>query len=247
MFENGGSGVPASLGAHQPLEDERGRVHDHLDNHGPLPTADLQGDLYPHDPRRFRHVLAVLCREGVLEVAGRAVEAGVDPATLGEAERTSLGGSTLTLRPARGADFETLLDLVGSVAGEARQSGLDSVAGDIVADRRIHRWDGKLGRAVYVAAVDGRVCGWAHLAAVPGAAWEQAELTGGVAERFRGEWVGSHLLQYALDSPLTRKHCRVYQHIPAGDDDAFQFLRMHGWHVEARGSDADRLRVVQDV
>ena len=175
------------------------------------------------------------------------VGASIDPAVLGDAETATLQGATLTLRPARGRDFRRLLDLTRSVATGSRQSQPPSVARELVADSRIHRWNNGTGRVVYVATVDGRVCGWAHVTTVPETGGRLAKLSGGVAGRFRGEGIGSRLLQYVLDRSLTREHGRVYQHIPAGDDDAFQFLRMHGWHVEACGTDSDELRVVQDV
>lgn len=247
VVDDQGTNGPASLRDEQPLTNERGRVYSHVADHGPLPIAGLQGDLYPYDGRQFQQVLAVLGREGVLDVAQETVDADVDPALLGDPEPASLRGSTLTLRPARGGDFRRLLDLIRSIAGDQQRGALDSVAREIVADGQLHRWDGDTGRVVYVATVDGRVRGWAHVATVPGISDDHAELAGGIAEGSREEGIGSRLLQYALDSPPTREHCRVFQQIPAGDDDAYQFLRKHGWHVESCGSNAAELRVVQDL
>jgi len=247
VFDDHRSEPLASLGDDQPLECDRRRVYGHLTDHGPLPIADLQGDLYARNAGRFQRVLAVLDREGILRVKNGTVEAGIDPAVLGAAETVGLRGPTLTLRPARGGDFRRLLELVRSVADGHPHGALDAVAGEMVADGRIHRWDGGTGRVLYTASVGGQVGGWAHLVTAPETDGDLAELAGGVAERYRGEGIGSRLLQYALERPLTREQCRVYQHIPTGDDDAFQFLRMHGWHVEACGSDGEQLRVVQDL
>lgn len=238
---------PVSAPIESGVSGERGRVYEHVDVYGPLPVAGLQADLFPLEPRRFGRVLAVLLREGVLERDGGTVRTGVDPERLGTAECVDLPSMSVTLRPAVGSDFQALLGLVRSVASASQHPHLAALGQDLLVEGHIHRWDRSCGRTVSVAVVEDRLGGWAHLSTVPGENTGTATLTGAVAPWFRDEGIGSRLLQYALDQPATRDHRRVSQQIPAHDDDAFQFLRTHGWSVDAAGSDADELRVVQDV
>jgi ribosomal protein S18 acetylase RimI-like enzyme len=216
---------------------------------GPLAVGCLQADLLPYEPRRFERLLRTLVREGAVTVTGSRVEALVDTTALADPETVELSTLSVVLRPATGRDLRGLLALAGAVASESDHGGVAHFRRRTVAENRVH-CPGDVHRFVYVADADGRLGGWVHLAAAPDS--DAARLSGGVATQLRTRGVGSQLLRYGRERALERGYDTVYQYLPADDDEAFQFLRTHGWRVEGARSaseppTSDELRVARSL
>lgn len=236
-----------------PFDRRQRRVHDHAHDHGPMGVASLQADTCPREPRTFGRVLGRLERGGFLEVRGGRVEPAVHREGLADPRKFDPPAldRPMTVRPAHGEDLPALLELVGRVAREREQPDTETLAERLTSEARIHRRDADRWRTVYVADVDGDVCGWAHLR-TPGPDRAQAvELGGGVARPVRRKGVGSRVLRYVTDRAGTWGVRRIRQHIRADDHDAFQFLRTRGWCVEtdagAGDGGTDRLQLVTEL
>ena len=257
MFDNHDSGSrTGSLGSDDSLAVYRRQVCEHLQEHGPLPVASLQADLFPSRPEVFERVLEVLVCGGTLDVSRGRVEVNRNVTTLSDPVSVDLSNVVVTLRPAEGRDYRDLAGLASAVAADSEHEGLQAFAQALRETGRIHRWDGPRERVVFVADIDDRLGGWVHLSPVTGESRQgTVNLIGGVAPPYRDEGVGSQLLYFGLERARTNDYRRVSQHIPAHDVDAFQFLRTHGWWVDGTRHRSDtpeeetveELRVVQDL
>jgi ribosomal protein S18 acetylase RimI-like enzyme len=94
----------------------------------------------------------------------------------------------------------------------------------------------------FVACVDGEVVGWVHLH-VPELEklHHTAELTVGVLEEYRGHGVGGHLLQRGLEWGGSNGLEKIYQSVPASNEEAIAFLEAHDWYTEAVREDHYRI------
>ena len=90
----------------------------------------------------------------------------------------------------------------------------------------------------FVATVDDDVVGWVHIKHPESEKLSHtAELTVGVLEKYRGYGIGSHLLERGVDWGATQGFEKIYNSVPATNDDAIAFLEAHDWEVEAVRAD----------
>jgi ribosomal protein S18 acetylase RimI-like enzyme len=226
--------------------DDRERIYDYVERHGECAFADLETNLRV-DPRGIRHHVAILRRDGYLEVDGDAIEVVFDDGT---AEEYRDGEVEFVVRPAHQSDLTGLIGAIRQVAEEGRYIEAESVADVIDHEEVLLRHNELEERMFFVATVGSDVVGWVHVA---GSELDKlqhtAELTVGVIDNYRGHGIGSHLLERGLEWAGSRGYEKIYNSVPASNDDAIAFLENHGWAVEATREDHYKLgdRYVDEV
>lgn len=174
-----------------------------------------------------------------------------------ELERTyRLAGVDVTIRPAGQEDLADLVELIRVVTDDRTYVVAESVAAQLAAEGTVIRDAGHHSRLFFVATVnDGRtddapLVGWVHLT-LPGVEYldHAAELTVGVRPDFRRCGIGGRLARVALGWAAANGYRKVYQSLPGTNRAAIDFLRNHGWVVEAVRPDHYRIdgRFVDEV
>jgi ribosomal protein S18 acetylase RimI-like enzyme len=218
--------------------DDRQDIYEHLERMGATSPADVRDELRI-DPRGFRHHVAILKRDGYVEEVDGRLRAVVEG---GEEEEFADGGVEFSIRPAREADLAGLVGVIRQVARDRTYIEAETVADVIDHEEVLLRHDEIEERMFFVACVDGEVVGWVHLH-VPELEklHHTAELTVGVLEEYRGHGVGGHLLQRGLEWGGSNGLEKIYQSVPASNEEAIAFLEAHDWYTEAVREDHYRI------
>jgi ribosomal protein S18 acetylase RimI-like enzyme len=210
--------------------EDRERIYEYVESQGAVEPKAVRSALRV-DPGGFRHHVAILRRDGLLtEVDGTlrvALEAG-------EAEEHTAEDVAFEIRPARQEDLAGIVGAIRQVAEEGTYIEAETVAQEVDHDQALLRHNELESRVFFVATVEDEVVGWVHLDAPELAKLSHtAELTVGVLEEYRGHGIGSHLLERGLEWAASNGFERVYNEVPASNEDAIAFLETHGWEIEA--------------
>lgn len=146
-------------------------------------------------------------------------------------------GLHVTLRPAVEADAPSLLAALNSVAAEERYLLRSRFDRSEWADPAFIRQVEEGGNLLLVAVHEGRVIGW--LALARGAEEyirHTADLMMGVISAYRGQGLGSAMLDYALHWARAQGVEKIYISLRAGNERAFPFYAKHGFVEEGRRS-----------
>jgi len=181
-----------------------------------------------------------------------------------EAETHETDDFAYEVRPARESDRETVAALIREVADEGAIVVDEGVADAIERDDALIRRNDRESRMVFVAervgdggASDGdseegdefddsgesddasrEIVGWVYLQGFELPAREHtAELTVGVAPEYRERGIGGTLLERGMAWADSEDCIKVYQSLPATNDDALELLDEHGWTREATRAD----------
>lgn len=220
----------------RPLEfdhDDRRSIYEYVEEQGRVDPDAAQAECLPHDPGGFRHHVAILRRNGYLERdADGRLQVAVDADEVEEEyDREDL---SFTVRPARQADLTGIVGAMRQVVEDGGYIPAESVAQEVDHDQALLRHNELESRMFFVATVDNEVVGWVHIRSPElDKLAHTAELTLGVLEEYRGNGIGSHLLQRGLEWAAARGYEKVYQSIPATNEEAIEFLETHGWSEEA--------------
>ena len=218
--------------------DDRRRIYEYVESHGSAAPGDVR-DALRIDPRGFRHHVAILKRDGRIEDEGGDLRVAFED---GESEEHRADGVAFTIRVARQDDLSGLVGAIRSVAEAGTYIEAESVADLIDHEEVLLRHNELESRVFFVATVEGEVVGWVHLdAAELDKLAHTAELTVGVLENYRGHGIGSHLLERGLQWAAANGYEKIYEGIPATNDQAVAFLEAHGWETEAVRSDHYRI------
>jgi L-amino acid N-acyltransferase YncA len=212
---------------------DRERIYEYVKEHGPAGFEEIQQETFPQDPGGFRHHVAIMKRNGLLEEAlGGGLQ--VVPELEGEEEEITRDGVEFHVRPARQADLSGILGVLRQVAEKRTYIVAESVAQELDHEGELLRRDDVESRVFFVATVNEEVVGWVHLQSPEIEKLSHtAELTTGVLEEYRGHGLGGHLLERGLEWAATQGYERVYQSIPSTNEAAVEFLEGHGWEIEA--------------
>ena len=216
---------------------DRQRIYEYVERRGSVPPERLQEETLPHDPAGFRHHVAILQRNGLLEQdhEGHLV---VVPAAEGTEEEFDREDLSFRIRPARQADLTGIVGAIREVAAEGRYIEAESVAQELEHDDALLRFNERESRMFFVATVEDEVVGWVHIRSSELAKLRHtARLTVGVLETYRGEGIGSHLLARGLEWAAASGYEKVYNSAPATNQGAIAFLEDQGWEVEAVRAD----------
>ena len=218
--------------------DDRERIYNYVERHGECDFEDVENDLHL-DPRGIRHHVAILRRDGYVTVEdGRISVAFEDVA----AEEHTDGDVEFVVRPARQSDLTGLVGAIRQVASERTYIEAESVADVIDHEEVILRHNELEERMFFVATVGNDVVGWVHVAGSELDKLEHtAELTVGVIETYRGHGIGSHLLSRGLEWAGSRGYEKMYNSVPASNEEAVEFLKANGWEIEAVREDHYKL------
>lgn len=212
---------------------DRERIYEYVREHGPAGYEEIQQAVFPQDPGGFRHHVAIMKRNGLLEEAlGGGLQ--VVPELEGEEEEFTRDGVEFHVRPARQADLSGILGVLRQVAEKRTYIVAESVAQELDHEGELLRRDDVESRVFFVATVNEEVVGWTHLQSPEIEKLSHtAELTTGVLEEYRGHGLGGHLLERGLEWAASQGYERVYQSIPSTNEAAIEFLEGHDWEVEA--------------
>ncbi len=227
---------------------DRERIYEYVERHGAVDPTDLyDSDIVRVEPVRFRQLVAILKRDGYLVEEDGLLRVALDAGT---EEQYVTADVDFSIRPARQEDLSGIVGVIRQVAGEQTYIEAETVAEQLDHEGALIRHNEVESRMFFVATVDDEVVGWCHVEAPELAKLRHtAELTVGILEDFRGEGMGSHLLQRGLTWAGANGFEKVYQSVPATNDGAIRFLEEHGWEEEARRSDHYKIgdRYVDEV
>jgi L-amino acid N-acyltransferase YncA len=218
--------------------DDRQRIYEYVESRGSVRPEEVR-DALGVDHRGFRHHVAILKRDGRIEAEGDELRV---PFGDGESEEHRAGGIAFTIRMARQNDLSGLVGAIRAVAEAGTYIEAETVA-DLIDHEEVLLRHNELGsRVFFVATVEEAVVGWVHLdAAELDKLAHTAELTVGVLGEYRGHGLGSHLLERGLQWAATNGYEKIYQAIPATNEEAIAFLEAHGWETEAVRADHYRI------
>lgn len=186
----------------------------------------------PHDPRGFAHHVAILKRDGYLEEDDNLLRVSFDGESAEEEYRVE--GFDFKIRAARQEDISGIIGAIRQVTEEKTYTVAETVAEEIDHQDALLRHNEIESRMFFVACVNEEVVGWVHINAPEIEKLKHtAELTVGVLEEYRGNGLGSHLLERGLNWAASNGYEKVYNSAPSTNERAIEFLKEHGWEIEA--------------
>ncbi len=219
---------------------DREAIYTYVERSGSIDRDEAQKELLPHDPGGFRHHVAILKRNGYLDESDDgtlSVAIEVDGA-----EEFSGDEFSFEVRPANQSDLSGIVGAIRQVVQEGRYIVAESVAQELDHQDVLLRQNELESRMFFVATVNDEVVGWVHVHSPELEKLSHtAELTVGVIEEYRGNGLGSHLLERGLEWAASNGYEKVYQSVPATNDTAAGFLEQHGWETEAIRRDHYRI------
>jgi ribosomal protein S18 acetylase RimI-like enzyme len=191
------------------------------------------------DRRAFGHHVSILKRDQVLEEADGKLRVAFDAGAQEEFETDDV---SFTIRQAREEDLTGLVGAIREAIGGGEYVKAETVADVVDNEGVLIRHNEIESRMFFVATVDNEVVGWVHLKHTDlDKLSHTAELTVGVLEEYRGNGIGSHLLQRGLEWASKQGLEKIYNQIPATNEVAIEFLQSRGWEIEAVREDHYRM------
>lgn len=182
------------------------------------------------DSETFEQTLEHLFSKGYLADDSGVLSLALD---VGSVEKHTTGSDTYTIRPARPEDFEGVVKLIREVSANSTYVVAESVAEQLLYDDAVMRHNTVQSRVVFVATAEDTVIGWCHLdLSQLEKLRETAKLTVGVAAEYRGQGIGSQLIERGTDWARANGYRKLYNLVPAVSESALAFLEAHGWQTE---------------
>lgn len=193
--------------------------------------ADLEPSV-PMQTEEFSHHVSILERDGYLEERDDKLRVAL-PMDV-DAETVDLDGLEATVRPARQEDITGIVGVIETIATVNTYVVAARLAEEVTRDEVLFRHNESEDRVFFVATVDDDAVGWLHVGGVQFPKMSHtAELTLGVLERYRGNGLGSTLMERGLEWARDRGYRKIYQNLPATNERAIAFLEDQGWSVES--------------
>jgi L-amino acid N-acyltransferase YncA len=211
----------------------RGRkdLYEYVESHGTADPGEARDALHM-EPREFGHHAAILRRDGVLEENEDGhLRVAYDEVTEEEYARDDV---EFTIRQARQDDIQGLIGVMRSAIGNGTYVEAENVVDLIDHEEVLLRHNEFELRMFFVATVEDDVVGWVHLNHPEMEKLSHtAELTVGVLEEYRGNGIGSQLLQRGLQWATEQGYEKIYNSVPSSNDGAIEFLQGHDWEIAA--------------
>lgn len=180
----------------------------------------------------FDHHVSILERDGYLEEREGKLRVALPMDA--DAKTVDLDGIEAIVRPARQEDITGIVGVIRTVADVDTHVVAARLADEVSRDEVLLRHNESEDRVFFVATVDDDAVGWLHVEGVRFPHMDHtAELTVGVLERYRGDGLGSTLMESGLEWARDRGYRKIYQNLPATNERAVSFLEDHGWSVES--------------
>jgi ribosomal protein S18 acetylase RimI-like enzyme len=210
--------------------DDREDIYEYIESHGASRPKQVRKSLNMGE-RAFGHHAAILKRDGVLEEVDGKLRIAFEAGTEEEFEAEDV---EFAIRQAREEDLTGLVGAIRQAIGGGAYVDAETVADVVDSEGVLLRHNELESRIFFVATVDGEVVGWVHLKHPESEKLAHtAELTVGVLEEYRGNNIGSHLLERGLEWAQSEGFERIYNSIPSTNERAIEFLEGRGWEVEA--------------
>ncbi|WP_435074193.1 GNAT family N-acetyltransferase [Halorubrum sp. HHNYT27] len=209
---------------------DRQDIYEYVERRGSISAEAACRDL-GFDEEAFGHHLAVLRRDGYVRVDGDDLEIAfdTDTGTVHEGD-----GVRFTIRTARQADLSGLVGIIRQVAREGSYIEAETVADLIDYEEILLRNNSAESRMFFVACVEEQVVGWVHLDLPETEKLRHtAKLTLGVLSEYRGRGIGTTLLEKGSSWARENGFEKLYNSLPATNEEARSFLEAHGWYTEA--------------
>jgi len=227
-------------GLEKPSFDHKDRrdIYEHVERNGAMDPENVRRAL-GLERRAFGHHVAILKRDNIVEErAGRlrvAYEAGAE-------EEFETDTVSFTIRQAREEDLTGLVGAIRQAIGGGEYARAETVADVVDNEGVLLRHNEIESRIFFVATVGSEVVGWVHLRHVDlDKLSHTAQLTVGVLEEYRGNGIGSHLLERGLEWAKQQGFEKIENALPASNEQAIAFLEERGWAVEAVREDHYKL------
>lgn len=219
-------------------DSDRLRVYRYVERRGVVKPSEV-AESVGLDPETFRHHLSILKRDGYLVEDDGQLRVVLET---GEAEEHTTAGLEFVIRPARQEDFAGVLGAIRAAAEPGLDLVAESVAEQLRYEETLLRHNAARTRLFFVATVSNDVVGWCHVE-VPRLAKlaDTAEVTLGVLEEYRRYGIGSHLLQRTRSWASANELRKLYNSLPATNEEGITFLERNGAVVEARRPDHFRI------
>ena len=218
--------------------DDREDIYEYVESHGASRPEKIQQALNIRE-RAFGHHRAILERDGVLEESEGRLRIAFDS---GAEEEYEADDVEFTIRQAREEDLTGLVGAIRQAIGGGAYVDAETVADVVDSEGVLLRHNDIESRIFFVATVNGEVVGWVHLKHPEVEKLSHtAELTLGVLEEYRGNGIGSHLLERGLEWAGSRGLEKIHNSVPATNEAAIAFLTGRGWDEEARREDHYKL------
>ena len=221
------------------LEGARREIYEYVQREGRTTEANIASSL-DLDETALGHHLTVLRRHGYLWRSDDEIAVGFGDAP---PERHEAGEVGYEVRLARAPDREGLIETIRAVAEAGRYIEAESVADVLEEEGTVLRRHPVRSRLVFVARTDtDEVAGWVHLDLPELAKLRHtAVLTVGVHPDQRGHGIGGTLLERGQRWAREHGYERLYNSLPATNNDAIDWLSDRGWHEEAVREDHYRI------
>lgn len=214
------------------------RLYRYIERHGAIDPEAAQKQVNL-DVERFQRVVSSLKQAGCLREVDGALRVALD----GGVDHTySEDGIEYRIRPARQEDFSGIVKIMRQITTENTYVVAESIAEQLLYEDTVIRHNDAQSRLFFVATVDGTVVGWTHIDTSPLEKLRHtARQTVGVLEIFRGYGIGARLMNHGLNWAADRDIKKVYNSLPATNQNAIGFLETFGWEREARRRDTYRI------
>lgn len=219
--------------AQQRLEfesDDSKRIYEYIERNGVVGREDLESE-FSMDSDRLDRELETLVEEGHLEERDGDFQIKMD---YGDEMTYETDGMEVTIRPARQDDLKGIVRVMREVAEEDAYLTAETVVDLLDQEEVVFRYNDVESRMFFVTTVDDEVVGWMHLHSPNFEKLSHtAELTMGILEEYRGHGIGSRLMEHGLEWAEANGYEKVYQSLPATNQDGVRFLEQHRWVTEA--------------
>jgi len=180
----------------------------------------------------FDHHVSILKRDGYLEEHDGKLRVALPVSE--DTMTVDLDGLAATVRPARQEDITGIVGVIETVAADEQYVVAARLAEEVTREDVLLRHNESEDRVFFVATVDEDAVGWLHVGGVNAPHMgHTATLTLGVLAEYRGQGLGSTLMESGLEWASDRGYQKIYQNLPATNEPAIAFLEANGWSVEA--------------
>ncbi|RDI72797.1 GNAT family N-acetyltransferase [Halopelagius longus] len=210
---------------------DRKDIYEYIESHGIVREEDLRRSLN-FEPGALGAHLTVLRRDGYVRKVDDKLEVAYqrDDAETHEAD----DGTEYTIRMAQEVDLDSLVDAIREVAEEGTYIEAETVADVVDHEEVIIRHNDVRSRMFFVATVGDELVGWVHLDLPETTKLSHtAVLTVGVRSEHRGSGIGSALLERGIRWAREHEFEKLYNSVPATNEEAIDFLASHDWETEA--------------
>ena len=223
------------LAQHVEIENrDRKDIYKYVERRGSVPAEEVRLEL-GFDEAAFGHHVAVLRRDGYVRKVDGDLEIAFDT---GSGTSHESAGTPFRIRATRQADLSGLVGVIRQVAKGGSYIEAETVADVIDYEEILLRNNELSSRVFFVATVDDQVVGWVHLDLPETEKLEHtAKLTVGVLEEYQREGIGGTLLEKGMSWARENDFEKLYNSVPAINEEAMAFLENHGWHTEAARED----------